>query len=181
MYEEFENKSIIKYIVLGTIFIGGLIVLLKLSYINTLKYTLLLSLLYSAFITDYRSKDIVGLNIYLMYLYVGVFLFIDFTNGDNVIFKISICLITYLICKALNYFKLMGNGDNSIMIIIVYTFEYYSLLVFGMACLISLILGVIRHKKEVFKSEVALAPGLFLAVISIGYLLLYQYIKITNL
>lgn len=178
MYDEFSYKEIFKYQLLGIILIGGLITLSQISYIDTIKYTLLLSLLYSAFISDYRSNDIVVINIYLMYLYIVVFLIIDFTDGYNVILKITVCLITYLICKFLNYFKLMGEGDNPIVIIIVYTFGYFSLLVFGFACLINLVLGAIKYKKQIIKSEIALAPGFFLAVISIGYLLLYQYIKI---
>lgn len=173
-YGEFSNRQIFNYIIIGVVIISIGIALLNSQYIVTIKYSIFISLLYVATITDLKSKEIVQVNIDL--IYISIFLFFTIDCLDKIQFeKILVGLAIMLLCKILNKLNWMGEGDNAIILLIVYIFGFQSILVLGIGSIINAIIAIVKYKSQALKTGVALVPGMFIAIMIIGYLILYYH------
>lgn len=163
-YELKKIKTKIFLSIIGTIYNCFIILNNSVRIEIDIKIIILLSLLFTMAVTDFKNNDIININIYLSYLSIICFLIIDLVKGNDILFKVKIIVVALIICKIFNFLNMLGEGDNPIIAIIMYMFPGDYLVIIVISLMINLIISFIRFRKLNNEIDIALAPGFYIVV-----------------
>ncbi len=163
-YEFKKIKTKIFLSIIGTIYNCFIILNNSVKIEIDIKIIILLSLLFTMAVTDFKNNDIININIYLSYLSIICFLIIDLVKGNDILFKVKIIVVALIICKIFNFLNMLGEGDNPIIAIIMYMFPGDYLVIIVISLIINLIISCIRFRKLNNEIDIALAPGFYMVV-----------------
>lgn len=156
------NKKFIVIGALSSICISSLLVILKLSFADSVNYILLLACLFPAAYTDLFQKKILNFNCYLLYA-LSTFYILYFLFAYHNKTKILILIVTVTICFIFVKFHALGLGDLALLLPVSVLFEFKVIYIIGIACVLSLMLYIYEVIfKKCKDKRVAFAPGLFL-------------------
>lgn len=163
-YEFKKIKTKIFLSIIGTIYNCFIILNNSVRIEIDIKIIILLSLLFTMAVTDFKNNDIININIYLSYLSIICFFIIDLVKGNDILFKVKIIVVALIICKIFNFLNMLGEGDNPIIAIIMYMFPGDYLVIIVISLMINLIISFIRFRKLNNEIDIALAPGFYIVV-----------------
>lgn len=169
----FKNKRI-RFIVdlFGMILLS---IIFAIQYLNNVENKIiivnlsLLTLLYTAAVTDFKESSIVFINNIMCYFIILINMVFDLLNGSDVKYVCTILFTLYILLILLTSIKALGKGDISLIITIFYLMYINSMLIkeyilftLFIISVTGIITGLIKYKKVKLKSYVALAPSLFI-------------------
>ncbi|WP_035796327.1 hypothetical protein [Clostridium akagii] len=171
-YDDNARNQYIKILLslMASLFIGFIVSENYNTTYNSIIYTILLSILYATAYIDLRERKILNISIILMNILTFIYIINDVIYKHDIVYKLAILLVAFIIMRLLNKFKQLGEGDIPILLNLIYILNLNFIIVIGFGTILTLFLAIYYKIKKMQYNELAFVPGLFIAtLIFIGY------------